>query len=137
MTTTPVPQFRVARPSRDLDAAERFYTGSLGLTVVARFEDHDGFDGVMLGHSAWPYHLELTRRRNAPVNPQSTEEDLLVFYLPDVATWNAIVARLRTAGAREVPAANPYWRVHGVTFTHPDGYRIVLQNETWGVGRSA
>lgn len=131
MDATPIPQFRVARPSRDLDAAERFYTGSLGLTVLARFEDHDGFDGVVLGRSAWPYHLELTRRRHAPVSPSSTEEDLLVFYLPDVATWNATVARLRAADAREVPAANPYWRVHGVTFMDPDGYRIVLQNGIW------
>ena len=26
----------------------------LGLTVLYRFEDHDGFDGVMLGHEKAP-----------------------------------------------------------------------------------
>ena len=42
-------QVRVARPTRDLAAARRFYGEHLGLAVVASFEGHDGFDGVVFG----------------------------------------------------------------------------------------
>jgi hypothetical protein len=41
-------QLRIARPTRDLDAAVSFYR-LLGLPVVACFEDHDGYSGVVLG----------------------------------------------------------------------------------------
>ena len=45
----PVPILRVARPSDNLEALVRFYRQGLGLEVLYRFADHDGFDGVMLG----------------------------------------------------------------------------------------
>jgi catechol 2,3-dioxygenase-like lactoylglutathione lyase family enzyme len=61
MSATPI--LRVARPTDDLDALLRFYRQGLGLKVLYRFEDHDGFDGVMLGHDNAPYHLEFTRAR--------------------------------------------------------------------------
>jgi hypothetical protein len=41
------------------------------------------------------------------------------------------VQRVRDAGAAEVAAANPYWGVRGVTFLDPDGYRFVLEHDTW------
>jgi len=43
------PILRVARPSDDLDRLLIFYRDGLGLDVLFRFEDHQGFDGVMLG----------------------------------------------------------------------------------------
>ena len=131
MHSTRPPQLRIARPSRDLTAAAEFYTRALGLEVIGSFEDHDGFDGVMLGHEGWPFHLELTRRRHAPIAPSSTDEDLLVFYLPDRAEWNAAVQRVRDSGAAEVESSNPYWAMRGVTFRDPDGYRFVLENDGW------
>lgn len=125
------PRFRVARPSRDLDAATHFYTHALGLDVLATFADHDGFDGVVLGHRSWPYHLEFTRRRRDPLSPRASDEDLLVFYLPERARWEELVRRIRSVGAVEVVSSNPYWRERGVTFEDPDGYRIVLENAAW------
>ena len=125
------PRFRVARPTRDLRAATRFYTEALGLQVLARFDDHAGFDGVILGLPEWPYHLELTRRRDEPLLPRPTDEDLLVFYLPDRAEWRALVRRVDAFGAAPVASSNPYWDVCGITFADPDGYRIVLQNDDW------
>lgn len=125
------PQLRVARPSRDLRAATRFYTGALGLEVLGTFTGHAGFDGVMLGRAGWPYHLELTHRRGDPIAPRPTAEDLLVFYLPDPAKWEIAVRRLRDAGARAVTSVNPYWDARGVTFEDPDGYRIVVANDVW------
>ena len=131
MHTARPPQLRIARPSRDLRAATEFYTHALGLEVLATFADHDGFDGVMLGHERWPFHLELTHRRRAPIAPRPTEEDLLVFYLPERAEWSAAVQRVRDAGGTAVESSNPYWDVRGVTFRDPDGYRVVLENAAW------
>ena len=47
----------------NLEALLVFYQQGLGFTVLYRFEDHDGFDGVMLGHSCAPYHFEFTHAR--------------------------------------------------------------------------
>jgi catechol 2,3-dioxygenase-like lactoylglutathione lyase family enzyme len=131
MNPASAPRFRVARPSRDLAAATRFYTEALGVEVLGTFDDHAGFDGVILGHSAWPYHLEFTRRRGDPVEPRPTDEDLLVFYLPEQSAWDAAVQRARGFGARVLRSSNPYWDEHGVTVEDPDGYRIVLAHAAW------
>jgi catechol 2,3-dioxygenase-like lactoylglutathione lyase family enzyme len=122
---------RIARPSDDLDALLRFYRDGLGFTVLDRFADHDGFDGVMLGHPRAPYHLEFTMKRGHRAGRALNEDHLLVFYLPDAAEWRAAVERMRAAGFAPVPSFNPYWDREGVTFEDPDGYRVVLQNAAW------
>lgn len=58
------PHLRVARPSANLEAATDFYTRGLGLELLASFKEHAGFDGVILGHPHWPYHLEFTKRES-------------------------------------------------------------------------
>ena len=127
----PIPILRVARPSDDIDALLPFYRDGLGLTVLYRFADHDGFDGVMLGHE---------RRRIISSSPAPTaiapgraptQDNLVVFYLPDAAEWRAAVERMKAAGFAAVPAFNPYWDREGLTFEDPDGYRIVLQRAAW------
>lgn len=45
----PVVQFRIARPTDQLDKVVEFYRDGVGLEVVGSFEKHDGYDGVMLG----------------------------------------------------------------------------------------
>jgi catechol 2,3-dioxygenase-like lactoylglutathione lyase family enzyme len=125
-----VPVLRVARPSDNLDALVPFYEG-LGLTVLYRFEDHDGFDGVMLGHEKAPYHLEFTRARGHIAGRAPTQDNLLIFYVPDSYEWKQAVERMRAAGFSPVPAFNPYWDRNGVTFEDPDGYRVVLQQAAW------
>lgn len=123
---------RIARPSEDLEALLPFYRDGLGLEVLARFEDHDGFDGIMLGRRGAPYHFEFTRKRGHGVGRAPTEENLTVFYLPDLADWTAAIERMQSAGFGAVEAFNPYWDRKGRTFEDPDGYRIVLQNDSWG-----
>ena len=127
----PVPILRVARPSDNLEALLRFYQQGLGLEVLYRFADHDGFDGVMLGRPGAPYHLEFTCKRGHPAGRAPTRDNLLVFYLPDKEEWNVAVQRLRLAGFEPVTAFNPYWERDGLTFEDPDGYRVVLQNAAW------
>ncbi|HEX3486138.1 MAG TPA: VOC family protein [Micropepsaceae bacterium] len=126
-----VPILRVARPSDDLDGLLRFYGEGLGLTVLYRFKDHDGFDGVMLGREGAPYHFEFTRKRGHVAGRAPTPDNLLVFYLPDTEEWKAAVRRMRDAGFAPVASFNPYWDHEGLTFEDPDGYRVVLQNDDW------
>lgn len=128
-----IPKLRVARPSDDPDALLPFYRDGLGLQLLYRFEDHDGFDGVMLGAPGAPYHFEFTRAHGHVAGRAPTQDNLLVFYLPEADAWETAVARMRAAGFDPVPAFNAYWDREGLTFEDPDGYRIVLQRATWSL----
>jgi catechol 2,3-dioxygenase-like lactoylglutathione lyase family enzyme len=122
---------RVARPTDNLAAVVQFYRDGLGFEVLFEFKDHDGIDGVMLGHKGAAYHLEFTHTAGHPVGRAPTQDNLLVFYLPDAEDWKRAVARLESHGHKAVKSVNPYWDRNGKTFEDPDGYRIVLQNAGW------
>ena len=122
---------RVARPTDYIDEVVRFYSDGLGLTKLGSFEDHEGFDGVMLGVPGAPYHLEFTQKRGHAAGRAPTRENLLVFYLPDEPQCQAAVDRMIAAGYEPVSSFNPYWDRAGRTFEDPDGYRVVLQNAAW------
>lgn len=126
-------KMRVARPTDRLDEVVAFYRDGCGLAVLGSFEDHEGFDGVMLGLPGQQYHLELTSKRGHTVGRAPTKDNLLIFYLPDAEEWHAAVERLRAAGHEPVTSFNPYWDRQGRTFEDPDGYRVVLQNAAWPV----
>jgi catechol 2,3-dioxygenase-like lactoylglutathione lyase family enzyme len=128
---TAPPTLRVARPSERLGALLAFYRDGLGLTLLDRFEDHDGFDGIVLGHPGAAWHLEFTRAHRHPAPARPSEDSLLVLYLPEPAAWHAAIARMRAAGFPPVAAANPYWDRAGLTFEDPDGCRVVLQRAAW------
>ena len=55
-TVSPDRVLRIARPTDNLAATTDMYAPGLGFIVLAQFTDHDGFDGVILGHSRHPYH---------------------------------------------------------------------------------
>lgn len=126
-----IPTLRVARPTNDLAALRHFYIEGLGLQELYAFTGHDGFDGLMLGHPGAPYHLEFIREAGHVAPPAPTPENLLVFYLPERAAWEAAVARMQAHGYPAVPAHNAYWDRQGLTFEDPDGYRVVLQQAAW------
>lgn len=129
----PAPTLRVARASDDIEALVPFYRDGLGMAVLYRFVDHDGFDGVMLGQAGAPYHLEFTTKRGHRVGRAPSEDNLLVFYYPDRAEWTGAVQRMRRAGFAPVRSFNPFWDKDGATFEDPDGYRVVLQNAAWAI----
>jgi hypothetical protein len=124
---------RVARPPDHLAAIAEMYARGLDFTVLAQFEDHDGFDGIILGHPHQPYHLAFTTQPGHQVGTAPTQDHLLVFYLPDQDEWEASCARMLAAGFRRVPSYNPYWEVQGQTFEDLDEYRVVLQNAAWTI----
>ncbi|MGZ5847485.1 MAG: VOC family protein [Ramlibacter sp.] len=130
MTGSP-PQLRLARPCSDLARAERMYVAGLGWQVLGRFEDHEGFDGVMLGTPGGAWHLEFTRSRLHAVRPSPTPEDLLVLYMPSAGEWRTRCEAMAAAGFCAVRSLNPYWDRQGRSFEDPDGYRVVLQQAAW------
>ena len=125
------PTLRIARPTDDIQALLPFYRDGLGLQVLGSFQDHQGFDGIMLGQPNGPYHFEFTHQRGHRVGRAPSQDHLLVFYLPDAQAWAEAVSRMQTAGFAALPAYNPYWDQWGRTFEDPDGYRLVLQQAAW------
>jgi catechol 2,3-dioxygenase-like lactoylglutathione lyase family enzyme len=119
---------RVARPSRDLEAAERFWVGGLGLSVLYRADEsaEGGHGLLMVGWPGAAWHLELV---GDPI-ATPTEEDLLVLYLDGEADED-LIGRLIQAGGTRVRARNPYWDEWGITIADPDGYRLVLSSRSW------
>lgn len=117
---------RIARPTDDIDSLLPFYRDGLGFEVLGSFADHQGFDGVMLGHKSAGYHLEFTRHRGHDVGRAPTQDNLLIFYLPDSDSYARAVAQMEGSGFPPVASFNPYWDQCGRTFEDPDGYRVVL-----------
>lgn len=122
---------RIARPVTDIGRSVAMYRSGLDLLEIGRFENHAGFDGVMLGKPGLDYHFEFTYCVTHPVSPAPTPEDLVVFYLPDLEGWRKQCASMLQAGFLEVNAFNPYWRQRGRTFEDHDGYRVVLEQAAW------
>jgi len=124
-------RLRIARPTNRLDLIVQMYCKGLDFDVLGHFNDHQGFDGVIVGHPHHAYHLEFTHHRGTTVPDAPTADNLLVFYIPDETEWRSACTKLELAGFIVVASYNPYWDQHGKTFTDLGGYRVVLQNTDW------
>lgn len=125
--TLPLAQLRIARPTDRLPEVEEFYAGHLGLPVLYRFENHAGYDGVMLGLPGAEQHLEFTTHVDGSPCPAPTSDNLLVLYFHSDAEMFDVVERLGAHGHEPVEPENPYWTgVGAFTFEDPDGWRVVL-----------
>jgi hypothetical protein len=122
---------RIARPTDNLCAVAAMYQRGLGFNVLAEFQNHEGFDGIILGNPDDQYHLEFTHHRGVSVGGAPTDDNLLVFYIEGKEHWQQSCERLEAAGFVRVPSYNPYWDMTGNTYQDVDGYRVVLQNADW------
>ncbi|CAK7223449.1 hypothetical protein SBRCBS47491_005209 [Sporothrix bragantina] len=151
MSPLALAQIRIARPTNDIEALYPFYVDGLGMSILFRFDAHEGFDGVMIGWKSTPakslqptdsaesgrcapspapaYHLEFTTKKGHDAGRAPTQDNLLVFYLPNEDAYNAATERMAAAGFPPVEAFNPYWDRCGKTYEDPDGYRIVLAKQ--------
>ncbi|KAG6041454.1 hypothetical protein E4U41_004188 [Claviceps citrina] len=132
---------RIARPTDDIEALLPFYRDGLGFAVLARFHNHQGFDGVLLGchpdaGAAAGYHLEFTSKAGHRAGRAPSQDNLLVFYLPAPDAFRGAVSRMRDGGFEPVPSFNPYWDGCGETFEDADGYRVVLANMAAPIAQS-
>ncbi len=126
-----IAHLRVVRLSDDLAPVVEFYRDGLGFEVLSEFKDHEGFDGVILGHREAAYHLAFTHKAGYTAGRAPTDDNLLVFYVPDQAEWERGVRRLEQLGYKPVKSSNPYWDYTGKTFEDPDWYRVVRQQASW------
>ncbi|CAM1509758.1 Fc.00g000930.m01.CDS01 [Cosmosporella sp. VM-42] len=122
---------RIARPTNNIEALLKFYGDGLGFKKIGDFYDHDGFDGIMLGHTGAGYHLEFTTQRGHDAGRAPTKDNLMVFYLPEKEGYEAAITSMADAGISPVTSLNPYWDGCGKTFEDADGYRVVLANMKW------
>lgn len=125
------PVLRVVRPTDDLEAILPFYIDGLGFEILFRFENKDGIDAVILGHPEHPYHFAFTHYHKHTVGRAPSQDNLLVFFLPDPAAYDAALARMRAVGFAPISSFNPFWDEGGATFEDPDGYRVVLTSRSW------
>lgn len=124
---------RFARPTAHYDQVVVFYRDVLGLPVLAKWRDHDGYDGVVFGLPGAPVHMEITQHGNPPVVPEPHPENQLVLYMRGVEAVQAAVGRLVAHEYHPVSATNPYWPAHGaVLFSDPDGWLVVLAPWVFG-----
>lgn len=126
MPTTAIPRLRIARPTVDLNRAITFWTEVVGFDMLARFEDHDGYDGAIMGVPAASWELEVTKHSSGQPIPSPTEEDLIALYFPRVVAMT-ITTRLQSAGYQARHHSNPYWKDMGASvFNDPDGYALII-----------
>lgn len=118
---------RIARPTDNLSEVSKQYVDGLGFKVIGEFQDHDGFNGIIIGHDVHPYHFEFTHHIGTTVGRAPTKDNLMVFYILDTEDWLKACTAMSSANFISVESYNPYWDVDGKTFEDIDGYRVVLQ----------
>ncbi|RDY60880.1 VOC family protein [Flagellimonas nanhaiensis] len=121
-------QFRIARPTNNLEKIKDFYVGVLGLEEIESFKGHQGYSGIMLGLPGDQYHLEFTEHDESSELPKPTKENLMVLYFDTSEKYNNAISRLKNKGYMPVEPENPYWKKRGETYEDPDHWRIVLYN---------
>jgi catechol 2,3-dioxygenase-like lactoylglutathione lyase family enzyme len=131
MLSKDIPILRVARPTNEIDKILKFYHNGLGFDLLFKFEGHEGFNGVMLGRKGAPYHFEFTQKEGHTVPNSPTQDNLIVFYMPNDKDFQDAVTRMKNCGFDPVPSFNPYWDRGGVTFEDHEGYRVVFYHGAW------
>lgn len=119
---------RIARATDNLLEITKMYSEGLGFEVIGGFDGHGDFCGRMLGHPKHHYHLEFTRHSTEKAGRAPTEENLLVYYVPDKQDFEIAIHRISTSGFKRVQAFNSYWDSGAQTFEDLDGYRVVISN---------
>ena len=129
----PVGALRVGRSSAHYDQTIRFYRDLVGLPVLDSFAGSYGEDGTIFGLPDTSTQLEIVRATRLASGVGGI--DMLVFYLPDAAAQQRLVARM-AAGGVEPTSQHPYWQANGgVTYRDPDGREVVFVSWVDGVDR--
>jgi len=130
----PVGAVRVSRESAHYDQTVEFYRDLVGLPVLEAFAESYGETGTIFGLPGTSFHLEIVRSTEpaAPVGRM----DMLVFYLPNAAAQERLLARMAGLGMGPAPQ-HPYWQAHGgVTYRDPDGRDVVFVSWVYGSGQT-
>jgi catechol 2,3-dioxygenase-like lactoylglutathione lyase family enzyme len=130
----PVGAVRIGRVSAHYDQTVQFYRDMVGLPVLESFEGSYGEDGTIFGLPDTSMQLEIVRSTEPAITVDRI--DTLVFYLPDAAARERLVARMAAAGLELAPQ-HPYWQANGgMTYRDPDGREVVFVSWVYGADRT-
>ncbi len=129
--TFPVQHVRFARPTDKFEKVKEFYTKGVGLEILFTFEEHEGYNGVVLGLPDLSYQLEFTSHIKGSPCPAPSKDNLLVFYITNQDIINKKITDMKNLGYHPVAPENPYWLNKGFTFEDPDGWRVVFMNRSY------
>ena len=93
---------RVGRSSAHYDQTVRFYRDLVGLPMLESFAASYGEDGTIFGLPDTLVQLEIVRSAEPVV--RADRLDMLVFYLPDAAAQERLIARMAAAGVSRPPS---------------------------------
>lgn len=116
---------RYARHTTDLKKMEAFYTELVGLENLGGFENHDGYDGLFLGHKHASWHIEFTTSTEKPTS-KFDDEDLLVFYVNSDIELQKIKNRIEQKQLQLELSKNPYWTKNAIMVSDPDGFKVAF-----------
>lgn len=127
------PTLRLVHPTANLDRSIAFYRDGLGFDILDRYDNQNGWDGVIFGHVGWPYQIEISSKRSQTEVPRSTSVDsYIVFSIPEGDSWEGRLKALFDAGFSQMPVPpSPYGDGASAVFEDPDGYRVVLRRGRW------
>lgn len=126
LSTPSIPKMRVARPTAEINRAITFWTEFVGLEILSQFENHDDYDGAILGYPDTAWELEVIRHASGTPLPSPTDEDIFILYLRSEVA-DAITGRLQQAGQIPHDHSNPYWKAMGASvYFDPDGYTFIV-----------
>lgn len=120
--------FRYARHCKNISQLTSFYTSVLNLEVLGSFQDHDGYDGVLIGLKGLSWHLEYTQNTQEP-HSRFDEDDALVFYPDSLEAYSKILDNLKLFKIKTIESKNPYWKDKAVCFKDCDEYNIIVSSE--------
>ncbi len=124
-------KIRIARATNDLNRITDLYKKGLGLTILGSFQNHSGFDGVMLGNPKVDYHFEFTFEHGKSAPLSNSAENLVIFYIPERQEAEKLKVDMISAGFINVKSHNPYWENNGYTFEDFEGFRVVICFNKW------
>lgn len=116
---------RTARHTHQLPLLKTFYTQILGLEVRFEFQDHDGYDGLILGKADGLWEIEFTQTA-APVSRDFDADDLLVLYPQTDAEYQQLLERIENNNLPKHNPQNPYWKQNGLLLRDPDGFGVII-----------
>lgn len=116
---------RYARHTNRLQELESFYTEIAGLEKLGSFKNHNGYDGIFLGHKYANWHLEFTASKDFPKS-KFDDDDMLVFYVNSKIELSTIKRILTQKNIELQIPKNPYWKENGILISDPDGFKVVF-----------
>ncbi len=117
--------FRVARHTNDFEPIIKFYNEILGLEIIGRFDNHDGYDGIFFGKEGLGWHLEFTKSK-VKADHKFDDDDLLVFYPEKKDEFEKIIKNIEYYKIEKLKSANSYWEENGILISDPDGFKVVI-----------